>query len=233
MVPLYTLKTSAFILLIFSGTWPIPKKSVLLHSAVLPRLPWSTTRRKVSPPEIVGSKTPAAGRMGKSSLTPTHSLPALEVRESAFCIVLQGDPSCWSFGFCFVFNVDDFSQCKQYIVKFFWWKGREGKWGLQCPLHIIFSMSSFPSVLLVMVKWRSLIFQRKNYINTTAGCSSLTFWYEMFYKKLAFTCKNKTFNLLLGVNKCLHYPRDQTACLMAYWTQHAIKIIQNDLKFTK
>lgn len=32
---------------------------------------------------------------------------------------------------------------------------------------------------------------------------------------------------------CLQYSRDQTDCLMAYWTQHAIKIIQNDLKFTK
>lgn len=43
----------------------------------------------------------------------------------------------------------------------------------------------------------------------------------------------QTQNLLLGVNMCLQYSRNQTDCLMAYWTQPAAKIIQNDLKFTE
>lgn len=76
-------------------------------------------------------------------------------------------------------------------------------------------------------------FRRKNDINTTAGCSSLTFWYELFYKKLAFTGKNKTFNLLSGANMCLQHLRDQIALLMAHWTQLATKVSQNDKKFTK
>lgn len=40
-------------------------------------------------------------------------------------------------------------------------------------------------------------------------------------------------NLLLGMNMCLQYSRGQIDCLMAHWTQHAVKIIQIDLKFTK
>lgn len=41
-------------------------------------------------------------------------------------------------------------------------------------------------------------------------------------------------NLLLGFNMCLQDSRDQTHCLTAYWTQHAVKKkIQNYLKFTK
>lgn len=81
-----------------------------------------------------------------------------------------------------------------------------------------------------MIKWRNLILsEEKNDINTTAGCSSLTFWYEMFYKKLASTGKNKTFNLLSGANMRLQHLRDQIAFLMAHWTQLATKVSQNDL----
>lgn len=54
-----------------------------------------------------------------------------------------------------------------------------------------------------------------------------------FIKKLAFIGKNKIFNLLLGVNKCLQHPGDQTGFLMAYWTLLAIKVIQDDFKNTK
>lgn len=76
-------------------------------------------------------------------------------------------------------------------------------------------------------------FRRKNDINTTAACSSLTFWYEIFYKKLASTAKNKTFNLLSGANMCLQHLRDWIAFLMAHWTQPATKVSKNDKKFTK
>lgn len=59
------------------------------------------------------------------------------------------------------------------------------------------------------------------------------FGMKYFIKKLAFIGKNKTFNLLLGVNKCLQHTGDQTGFLMAYWTLLAIKVIQDDLKNTK
>lgn len=53
----------------------------------------------------------------------------------------------------------------------------------------------------------------------------------MLHKKIEFYMQTQ--NLLLGVNMCLQYSRNQTDCLMAYWTQPAAKIIQNDLKFTE
>lgn len=146
MVPLYILKSSAFTLRIFSGTWSTPKKSLLLHSTVLWWPPWSMTDKmegKSFWKSWLRNPSGWEGWVGHPSLLTT--LPALEMRESAFCIVLQGDPSCWTFVFCFVLNIEDFSQCKWYSIKGFFLggKGRRGKWGLQCPLYIIFFDEQF------------------------------------------------------------------------------------------
>lgn len=176
MVPLHTLEWPASMLQNFSGTWPIPKKSFLLQNAALPWLPWPMTGR-LSLSEIAGSETPAAGRTGKSPLIPNHSLPALEVRQTAFSIVLQGEMSCWRL-WGLHFNADNFSPSKQYIVKFGLGDGEEIRGTCNALLHVdFFQWAVSLCIAHVMAKWRWLIFQRKNCIYTTVGCSSLMFWY--------------------------------------------------------
>lgn len=101
-----------------------------------------------------------------------------------------------------------FPNASNISLRFSGGKGERREVGTAMPFtHHCFQWAVALCIAHVMVKWRSSIFQRKNDINTTAGCSSLTFWYEMFYKKLAFTHKNKTFNLLLGGEQVFTVPQ--------------------------
>lgn len=106
--------------------------------------------------------------------------------------------------------------------------------GTAVPLHIINTMRSFSLYCSSYGKMKKFHFSEEKMILIPQQAEVLSlFGMKYFIKKLAFIGKNKTFNLLLGVNKCLQHPRDQTAFLTAYWTQLAIKVIQDDLKITK